>query len=58
MNLYYNELYKLFKTDAPTNIENIFLIICYIPKLYSKDCYYAYNDIIGEVKLNVKKKLI
>ena len=51
----YDESYKLFKTDAPTNIEKIFLIICYMPKLYSNDCYNSYNDIIEELKLNVKK---
>ena len=52
----YDESYKLFKEDKPQNEDNnIFLILCYIPKLYNDECYIAYNNIIDELKLNIKK---
>ena len=52
----YDQSYKLFKTDKkPKEIDEVFLILCYIPKLYLEDCYNAYNCIIDELKLDVKK---
>ena len=51
----YNESYKLFKEDSVTNKDKIFLIICYIPKLFEDDCYKAYNDIIKKYKLDAKE---
>ena len=52
----YDQSYNLFKTDKePKDTDEIFMILCYIPKLYLNDCYNAYNNIIDELKLNVKK---
>ena len=51
----YDESYKLFKEDSPINEDKIFLLLCYIPRLFLEDCYRAYNDIIKELKLNIKE---
>ena len=51
----YDESYKLFKEDKPRKTDKIFLILCYIPKLYLEDCYLAYNSIIENLNSDVKK---
>jgi len=51
----YDESYKLFKEVSPKNEDKIFLILCYIPRLFLDDCYKAYNNIIKELKLNINE---
>lgn len=51
----YDESYKLFMDDTPKETDDIFLILCYIPRLYLEDCYNAYNNIIKELKSDVKQ---
>ena len=51
----YDESYKLFKEDKPKKTDKIFLILCYIPKLYFEDCYKAYNKIIENLNSDEKK---
>ena len=55
----YDESYKLFMEDKPNKTDNIFLILCYIPKLYFNECYNAYNNILedfGVEKIDIENK--
>ena len=53
----YDQSYKLFKEDKPNEKDSVFLIICYIPKIYKGKCYKAYNDTIDYLKLNSGQKI-
>ena len=53
----YDQSYKLFKEDKPNEKDSVFLIICYIPKIYKDKCYKAYNDTIDYVKLYRGQKI-
>ena len=53
----YDQSYKLFKEDKPNDKDSVFLIICYIPKIYKDKCYKAYNDTIDYVKLYRGQKI-
>ena len=53
----YDQSYKLFKEDEPNENDSVFLIICYIPKIYKGKCYKAYNDTIDYLKLDSEKKI-
>ena len=53
----YDQSYKLFKEDEPNENDSVFLIICYIPKIYKGKCYKAYNDTIDYLKLNRGQKI-
>lgn len=53
----YDQSYKLFKEDVPNEKDSVFLIICYIPKIYKGKCYKAYNDTIDYLNLNSYQKI-
>jgi len=53
----YDQSYKLFKEDKPNEKDSVFLIICYIPKIYKGKCYKAYNDTIDYLKLDNGQKI-
>ena len=53
----YDQSYKLFKEDKPNVFDSVFLIICYIPKIYKENCYKAYNDTIDYLKLDSGQKI-
>ena len=53
----YDQSYKLFKDDKPNAFDSVFLIICYIPKIYKDKCYKAYNDTIDYLKSNSCQKI-
>ncbi len=48
----YDQSFKLFKNDTKANYP---FIICYIPQLFLEECYIAFNEVIDELKSNVKK---
>ena len=53
----YDQSYKLFKEDEPNKLDSVFLIICYIPKIYRNKCYIAYNDTIEYLNLDSHQKI-
>ena len=53
----YDQSYKLFKEDVPNESDSVFLIICYIPKIYRNNCYKAYNDTIEYLNLDSHQKI-
>ena len=53
----YDQSYKLFKEDVPNELDSVFLIICYIPKIYRNNCYKAYNDTIEYLNLDSHQKI-
>ena len=53
----YDQSYKLFKEDEPNESDSVFLIICYIPKIYRNNCYKAYNDTIEYLNLDSHQKI-
>ena len=51
----YDESFQLFKKDLIDKLDNSPIILCYIPKCYQEDCYFAYNYVIDELKSKIKK---
>ena len=45
---------KFYDINLPKNIPKLY---CYLPKLYSEDCYLKYNDIIELLQMDEKYKI-